>query len=131
MLLDLDSPNLLLPEATSQSLLTYLATTWLRHSRPQPALTHLRGSHGNGESGISSLRSTFTQENTLLPTSIFAFHLLILVLHAALSISYKHPDIISFRILSAASIADSGLTVDTLPPVLASAAMSNAPDKYL
>ena len=48
----------------------------------------------------------------------------------ALSISYKHPDI-SFRILSAASIADSGLTVDTLPPVLAPAAMSDAPDKYL
>ena len=60
----------------------------------------------------------------------FDFPLLILVLHAALSISYKHPAIF-FRILSAASIADSGLTVDTLPPVLAPAAMSDAPDKYL
>ena len=47
----------------------------------------------------------------------------------ALSISYKHPDI--FRNLSAASIAGSVLTVDTLPPVLAPAAMSAAPDKYL
>ena len=130
MLLDLDSPNLLLPEArTSQPLLTYLAT-WLRHSRPQPALTNLRGSHGNGESGTSSLRSTYAPERTLLPTSVFDFPLLILVLHAALSIPYKHPDIF-FRILSAAYIADSGLTVDTLPPVLAPAAVSNAPDKYL
>ena len=130
MLLDLDSPNLLLPEATiSQPLLTYL-TTWQRHSIPQPALTNLRGAHGNSESGTSFLRSTFAPENTLLPTSIFAFLLLILVLHAALSISYKHPDI-SFRILSAASIADFGLTVDTLPPVLAPAAMSDAPDRYL
>ena len=130
MLLDLDFPTLLLPEATtSRPLLTYLAT-WLKHSRPQPALTNLRGSHGNGESGTSSLRSTFALERTLLPTSVFAFPLLILVLHAALSISYKHPDIF-FRILSADSIADSGLTVDTLPPVLAPAAMFDAPDKYL
>ena len=114
---------------TSQPLLTYLAT-WLRHSRHQKALTNLRGSHGNGESGTSSLRSTFALERTLLPTSVFDFPLLILVLHAALSISYKHHDIF-FRILSAASIADSGLTVDTLPPVLAPAAVSIAPDKYL
>ena len=48
----------------------------------------------------------------------------------ALSNSDKHPDV-TFRILSAATIADSGLNVDTLPPILAPTDKSDARVKYL